>query len=417
MTVWSLDRMARLQVKAIQFGAKVHRHEDCPLGKSSTVEWDISGVCQNSKPVEIIARNSVQVVAVTKRKLARFRAGVTDFLRIIMHTACRKCDACRRKRQRMWYQRSRAEYEAAARNWFGTLTLSPEQHFQCETRIRHLLDKQGVDFEALSGSEKFSLRVKEMGKLVTLWLKRVRKNSGAHIRYLMVCEAHKSGLPHVHVLIHEQSISEPVRWSVLAEAWQYGFSSFKLAKDPKSALYLTKYLTKSIDVRVRASIEYGRYNPLEDSFSKERLLKNVKLMDPNITTGLSPRESDNGFIKKGASLNGNSVCDFSGTTRLSECAEEAAGAAGAPTCGPSAASTGDASSRSTDADEISYAEAIGSASEAEYYSRLRADPGTDPASARKDPSGGSGSKDPAVSRKGQAGIDLARIISRLGGGS
>lgn len=313
-----LERMEALQLKAVQHGATVHRASD-RVGPSSTVEWDVSGRCQRPATLELYARTSSAIKCLTG-KFPRFAPSKTGFRRVILHTECRKCLVCRRKRQMKWFHRSRQEYELASRNWFGTLTLSPEQHFMCETRIRDALAKQGVDFEALSGPEKFSERAKEVGKLVTLWLKRVRKNSGSPLRYLLVCEAHKSGLPHVHVLMHEQDIAFPLRWKVLASAWQWGFCKFNLAKDTRSALYLTKYLTKALDVRVRASQNYG--NGSNTSLDADPALQDQekihRLQRTQSSSFAAPKanESNVGFTQRGGQ-DGNHVSNEIGAAGLS----------------------------------------------------------------------------------------------------
>ena len=61
--------------------------------------------------------------------------------------------------------------------------------------------------------------------------------------------------PHYHLLIHE--VEGTLTKAVLQAAWSYGFSQAKLA-DPKTAIYVCKYLTKGEGARVRASLGYGR---------------------------------------------------------------------------------------------------------------------------------------------------------------
>lgn len=87
------------------------------------------------------------------------------------------------------------------------------------------------------------------------FLKRIRKNSKAELRYICVQELHKSGNPHYHLLIHE--VEGTLTKAVLQAAWRYGFSQAKLA-DPRTAIYVCKYLTKGEGARVRASLSYGR---------------------------------------------------------------------------------------------------------------------------------------------------------------
>lgn len=174
---------------------------------------------------------------------------------------CRRCDNCLRHRARLWRARAIAETDHAARTWFGTLTLSPDAHYRalCAADLR--LRRQGVTFGSLTSSEQFLERHREISREITLWLKRVRKESDAKIRYLLVCEAHKSGLPHYHILIHECDEAKPVRVRTLQGQWRQGFSSFKLV-DRHAAPYVTKYLSKALLARVRASGAYGKSPPL-----------------------------------------------------------------------------------------------------------------------------------------------------------
>ena len=99
--------------------------------------------------------------------------------------------------------------------------------------------------------ERFAVIVEEIQR----FFKRIRKNSKAKLRYLVVQELHKSGQPHYHALIHE--VSGTLTKATLQSAWTWGFSQAKLA-DPKTAIYVCKYLTKSEGARVRASLGYGK---------------------------------------------------------------------------------------------------------------------------------------------------------------
>lgn len=172
---------------------------------------------------------------------------------------CRKCDNCLRRRAAHWRLRSYAEYQNAARTWFGSLTLSPEQHSRVTMACQAYALKNGDDFDAMSPDRQFAMRHKCINREITLYLKRVRKYSGADIRFVCVVEAHKSGLPHYHILIHESNPANPVRHALLKEQWRVGFSDFKLVTSKAAAGYVTKYLSKSSMARVRASLDYGNF--------------------------------------------------------------------------------------------------------------------------------------------------------------
>ena len=146
------------------------------------------------------------------------------------------------------------------RTWFGTLTLAPQSHFEVVSRIRLRLAKRGEDFDTFPETRQFSERVHEIGKEITLWLKRVRKESAAKLRYVLVAERHKSGLPHFHLLVHEVCEDRPVAERTLRKQWHLGFSQFKLVAqgdETRTAGYVAKYLTKSALARVRSSVGYG----------------------------------------------------------------------------------------------------------------------------------------------------------------
>lgn len=190
---------------------------------------------------------------------------------------CRKCDNCLRRRAAHWRLRAYAEYSNANRTWFGSLTLSPEQHFRVATACRAYAIKNGDDFDTFSPERQFLLRHQCINKEITLYLKRLRKHAGDDsIRFMCVLEAHKSGLPHYHMLVHESDPQKPIRHALLSEQWRVGFSNWKLVTTKAAAGYVTKYLSKAIMARVRASIAYGNNTSSDIGLLK----KSVKTNDP-----------------------------------------------------------------------------------------------------------------------------------------
>lgn len=178
-------------------------------------------------------------------------------LRLILTARCRRCEWCLKQRRNLWWLRARAEYEAASRTWFGTMTLNPDMHYRVQSIVDLDLKSQGIDIDALSVDEQFAERHRVVSRWITKYLKRVRKQSGARLRYMLVAEPHKSGLPHYHCLIHEASPDDVVTERLLRKTWKYGHSKFKLVESKAAAAYVTKYLTKTATVRVRASLRYG----------------------------------------------------------------------------------------------------------------------------------------------------------------
>lgn len=207
-----------------------------------TLEWDISGKCQQPKFVELYSR------------LNAAHSGRKSPMTVILEVRCRMCAWCLNQRRQFWAMRALDETKAAPRSWFATLTLEPHQHYEAECIAR----SENPNFDQLAQAQKFAALVQVVGRELTLFIKRVRKNSRARIRYLLVAEKHQSGRPHFHMLIHEQDKEAPVRKTVLKDAWKFGFSKFALVDDPSGAVYLCKYLSKDACTRVRASFKYGK---------------------------------------------------------------------------------------------------------------------------------------------------------------
>lgn len=194
-------------------------------------------------------------------------------------TPCRKCPPCLRKRARLWRYRAEEEIKASPRTWFCTWTLSPEARFRTLSMARAASSAQSVPFEERDPAEQFGAWCKAIGREFTLGLKRLRKNTKSPVRYLIVAEGHKDGTPHFHGLIHEVSPIHPVTHKALVQAiWRLGFVRYKLAEPGKGG-YVTKYLTKSSLVRVRASGGYGdglsRNDPFRGSVNTRPLAKHL----------------------------------------------------------------------------------------------------------------------------------------------
>lgn len=243
------------------------------------VEWDISGRCHNPYVTELYGR------ADDSEKRRANRAGKrSSGMMLELHTPCRKCEACLLARRRLWAARAKSETRGAARTWLGTLTLSPQQQFLYLSRARSSASKNGDDFDAFPPGQQWALRVGEIMPEITKFLKRIRKNSSAALRYLCVVEAHRSGDPHFHILLHEVNMGRPCRKSVLKTSWLLGFSDWKLLDTALRASYTCKYLSKDSRARVRASIGYGSYEyPIENA-----LLSHSEFAESKITSQIPP---------------------------------------------------------------------------------------------------------------------------------
>lgn len=239
------DAVARLIRVALDAGGVQH--------SMVYYSWNVAGNCERPHVVEFAGRprdEGYKTVAIERGRKAT--------LYLEMHTRCRACSACLNARRRLWVGRAVAEVKAASRTWFGSLTYKPQEHVRMLAHLRHT---SASDFDALASAEQFRLLAQVSGADLTLWLKRVRKISRAPLRYLAVAERHKSGMVHWHLLVHELDAAKPVRHALLKGQWasRHGYCDWKLVDDTStgSARYVAKYLGKSIEARVRASLDYG----------------------------------------------------------------------------------------------------------------------------------------------------------------
>lgn len=268
LTHHHLSRWQAIAARAYASGAEVTQPAG-PRGPAR-LRWNLAGKCQSPVYREVVgaqpyvgwentfSRRDGASNYVPEAVSRKFKRGPQHVLEL--YVRCRKCPQCLRAKAQYWRIRAFAELSAnTGRSWFGTLTMTPHEHFRtmCAARLR--LAGRGVSWDALPLHEQFAERCLEAGKSITRYLKRIRKESGAKLRYILVAEAHKSGLPHWHILIHEVG-DQPVRHSTLKKQWGQGFSDFKLVAEHESsraAYYVAKYLTKSASARVRASRGYG----------------------------------------------------------------------------------------------------------------------------------------------------------------
>ena len=215
----------------------------CRIVQPHKAVWDCSGTCTVPYTVKLTGRPS-------RLPSGEWMGGLDKPVFLDMDTPCRKCPDCLRVRSWIWRVRCQHEIENHQRTWFGTLTLSPGEQY------RALLE--GLPGKLDDDEEEIVTRHRAASKWITKYLKRVRKESGAPLRYCLVLEAHKSGLPHYHFLMHEVDPEQPVRSRVLDHQWPHGHMQCRLVTHPRqSAGYVSKYLSKSALARIRASRGYG----------------------------------------------------------------------------------------------------------------------------------------------------------------
>lgn len=215
---------------------------------------DVSRGCENPVLVHVDGAPDKLSVALSGRPEHKVFAE--------LEAPCRKCSVCLNRRRQMWGARGAQETAWSVRTWFGTLTAAPEVQARWLALSRRAARTRGLGSpDELSSNKQMALMWEHMGREVTLFLKRVRKETAEPVRYFVVAEAHKSGLPHAHILLHERA--GPVSKRVLEGQWRSGFSQWRLVDtaSPRAAFYVAKYLAKSADARIRASAAYGRIGP------------------------------------------------------------------------------------------------------------------------------------------------------------
>lgn len=259
----------KTQLKALANGARQRTFAKTHKGPGSllsrTVEWDISGRCEAPVTVELHGRREMKT---GRERFVCSPAEGPNFVQ--MEVRCRKCGQCLRYRAHKWRTRSIAECHTAVRTWFLTLTLHPDVHARALDLARLDMRKQGLDFDLLPEKDRFAQVDRIFFKEFQKRMKLLRKNSGAALRYLAVTETHKSGVPHWHLLVHENDVTKPLSYDRhWREFWLAGFWKAKLITDSdempaaKAAAYVCKYLTKSSEARVRASLRYGSFSAIQ----------------------------------------------------------------------------------------------------------------------------------------------------------
>lgn len=229
-----------------------------PVGDMPTVwEYDLSNGCEDPKSRTLHARRC------DGGANTRWRVNPGSLTLHLSGIPCRKCTVCAAFRAYKWRERIRQEIAYWPRTWFVTLTCRPDVHFMLHQS--HLADKiadSWLPSDFWSDDMEYRSRCEALGKELTKYIKRVRKPLDGELpiqpRYFAVFERHKSGLPHLHLLVHEAG--GPVTWQRLMSRWALGHSTAKLVDDGAAAArYISKYVLKGGSVsRARASLLYGQ---------------------------------------------------------------------------------------------------------------------------------------------------------------
>lgn len=171
---------------------------------------------------------------------------------------CRRCKPCLRARQYYWQKAAEHQAKAAVRTWFGTLTLTKEFQDEFVMRAREAHEEPNAEWwsDPLCDARFSAVRAQLLIEVQRYW-KRLR-SKGHRFKYLLVFERHKSGLPHMHWLLHEQEA--PILKRQLQAEWPFGFTQVKLVgrhtAPERACAYVAKYLSKSVQSRQVASRLY-----------------------------------------------------------------------------------------------------------------------------------------------------------------
>lgn len=205
---------------------------------------------------------------ITKRVIAK-----TGALFVRYEVRCRRCGPCRKARMFYWamcaLERTEAALARGRRTWFGTLTLTAgNQAALLETAREKWLEQNASGtvipdwWDNPHCDTRFELVRAELVAEVQGYWKRLRA-TGLRFKYFLVFERHKSGLPHIHWLLHEEDA--PILKRELQAKWDLGFTKVKLVggktkgkrlTPQKAAFYVAKYLHKSSRTRQIASRGY-----------------------------------------------------------------------------------------------------------------------------------------------------------------
>ena len=237
----------RLALKALQGGA-----EQVSPGH---LRWDVSGLCRSPGSREVYERG--------------YRPdGRRENYWIELTIPCRKCPECLRFRAAHWRSAAMIEVGRHPATFFGTITQRPENHYRDLLAIMAACHEDRVSFTDLSPEQVFKERLRVISPKITAYQKRVRKQVHVHtgLRFFWVAEQHRSGLPHMHCLVHLWPFQPATEWdayptyAALRAHWHEGdvLSFSGVARDnPREVFYICKYLAKQSLARVRTSLRYG----------------------------------------------------------------------------------------------------------------------------------------------------------------
>ena len=250
------DKVERLAAQALAAGAPFKFHPK--TGVYQVGPWSCAPRCD--KPVTVTFAGREDDPGSGLRVMRR------PTIYVDVETKCRQCEPCLRQRAARVRVAALDMYRSSARTWFLTLTFRPDELYYIRARISTRLAALGQCADGhvmlpaeLSAEDRWREYQAEAYREVKGFFKRLRERApSTPIKYLSVCEKHESGEPHFHILLHEMDASAPIRHKQIKGSWIAGFSAAKLVVDPRQVSYVAKYLSKSLECRVRHSNDYIR---------------------------------------------------------------------------------------------------------------------------------------------------------------
>lgn len=222
----------------------------------TSYEWDVGAYCDDPQSITHHCRTDDQL-----DRQQKWRVNPGSLTLHMTGLPCRKCARCMYVRARKWRERAERENAFWPRTWFCTFTFRPEVHHAMLMSALAEKNRSGWKDTDFSETDENRVRLEEVGRQMTRFLKRVRKPLSGEkpvgLRYLWVTELHKSGLPHAHALLHESG--GPLTYRRITSRWHLGFCNASLIDNGKSgAKYVAKYISKGAEgTRIRASLNYG----------------------------------------------------------------------------------------------------------------------------------------------------------------
>lgn len=230
--ITSADVVERVRLAAVDSGLSL---------APGLVSPAVAGKCLHPVPL------TLRSVAEVEGRAVRYEA--------LTYGRCRKCRCCLAADRMKWAARCAVEAARTYRSWFWTCTF--------DWRHVQVAGQDPLD----TAREKFTKAIKRLRKGFRgppeKGFPKGRSYAAVDVRYLAVFERHKTGLPHIHCIVHE--VSPGLTYRHLSRVWKHlGFCEAHVLDDYEGAAvaagYAAKYIRKDAAgyARVRSSVGYGK---------------------------------------------------------------------------------------------------------------------------------------------------------------